>query len=50
MKQLRVKVEQLRVENAQLQCAVASHAVVDQAIGVLVMTAKINPEDVHGAA
>ncbi|MEV5439591.1 ANTAR domain-containing protein [Streptomyces sp. NPDC052682] len=45
VKQLREKVEQLRVENAQLRRAVASHAVVDQAIGVLVMTAKINPED-----
>ncbi|MGW7385560.1 ANTAR domain-containing protein [Streptomyces sp. NPDC054794] len=39
------QVEQLRAENEQLQRAVASHAVVDQAIGVLVMMAGISPED-----
>ncbi|MGW5480658.1 ANTAR domain-containing protein [Streptomyces sp. NPDC004008] len=39
------QVEQLRAENEQLQRAVASHAVVDQAIGVLVMMARISPED-----
>ncbi|MFG2858686.1 ANTAR domain-containing protein [Streptomyces mirabilis] len=39
------QVEQLGTENEQLQRAVASHAVVDQAIGVLVMMAKISPED-----
>ncbi|MEU7061837.1 ANTAR domain-containing protein [Streptomyces sp. NPDC046197] len=39
------EVEQLRAENEQLQWAVASHAVVDQAIGVLVMMARISPED-----
>ncbi|GAA2768769.1 hypothetical protein GCM10010103_78120 [Streptomyces paradoxus] len=45
VKQLRAEVEQLQAQNAQLQRAVASHAVVDQAIGVLVMTAKISPQD-----
>lgn len=39
------EVAQLRAENEQLQRAVASHAVVDQAIGVLVMMARITPED-----
>ncbi|PZG75312.1 ANTAR domain-containing protein [Streptomyces sp. NTH33] len=39
------EVERLRAENEQLQRAVASHAVVDQAIGVLVMMARIGPED-----
>ncbi|MGY1584651.1 ANTAR domain-containing protein [Streptomyces sp. MN13] len=38
-------VEQLRAENEQLQRAVASHAVVDQAIGVLVTMGRIGPED-----
>ncbi|WP_327714542.1 ANTAR domain-containing protein [Streptomyces sp. NBC_00490] len=39
------EVAQLRAENEQLHRAVASHAVVDQAIGVLVMMARISPED-----
>ncbi|MBL1103484.1 ANTAR domain-containing protein [Streptomyces sp. 5-8] len=39
------EVERLRVEVEQLQRAVASHAVVDQAIGVLVTMAKISPQD-----
>ncbi|MGW5611768.1 ANTAR domain-containing protein [Streptomyces sp. NPDC003753] len=39
------EVERLRAENEQLQRAVASHAVVDQAIGVLVTMARISPED-----
>ncbi|MFJ8948368.1 ANTAR domain-containing protein [Streptomyces sp. NPDC102395] len=38
------QVEQLREENEQLHRAVGSHAVVDQAIGVLVMMAGVSPE------
>nr|WP_306317630.1 MULTISPECIES: ANTAR domain-containing protein [unclassified Streptomyces] len=35
----------LRAENAQLKRAVTSHAVVDQAIGVVVVLGRIPPED-----
>ncbi|MEU9918346.1 ANTAR domain-containing protein [Streptomyces sp. NPDC051001] len=38
-------VAQLRAQNEQLLRAIASHAVVDQAIGALVMMARISPED-----
>ncbi|MFG2452766.1 ANTAR domain-containing protein [Streptomyces sp. NPDC048512] len=37
-------VEQLREENAQLQKAVHSHAVVDQAIGVILAAGKLTPD------
>ncbi|MEV6759131.1 ANTAR domain-containing protein [Streptomyces sp. NPDC051105] len=39
------EVEQLRAEKEQLQRAVTSHAVVDQAIGVLVLMGTISPYD-----
>jgi hypothetical protein len=39
------EVERLRTENAQLRRAVDSHALADQAIGVLVALARITPED-----
>ncbi|WP_432020156.1 ANTAR domain-containing protein [Streptomyces sp. 1222.5] len=39
------EVEQLRAENAQLRRAVVSHAVVDQAIGALVVLAEVDPRD-----
>jgi cell division septum initiation protein DivIVA len=42
---LKQEVEQLRAENEQLQRAVASHTVVDQAIGALVMMARISPPE-----
>ncbi|MET9563713.1 ANTAR domain-containing protein [Streptomyces tauricus] len=38
------RVEQLRNENAQLHEAVRSHAVVDQAIGVVVALGRLTPE------
>ncbi|MEW1569562.1 ANTAR domain-containing protein [Streptomyces sp. NPDC093509] len=37
-------VAELREENAQLQQAVHSHAVVDQAIGVLLVVGKLSPD------
>lgn len=37
--------EQLHAENEQLQRAVASHAIVDQAIGALVVLGQIPPEE-----
>ncbi|MEU6093076.1 ANTAR domain-containing protein [Streptomyces sp. NPDC047085] len=43
--QLRAQVEQLQAKNAQLERAVTSHAVVDQAIGVLVRMAEVGPQD-----
>lgn len=42
---LRVEVEQLRTENRQLHRALASHAVIDQAIGVLTIVGQIAPQD-----
>ncbi|MDQ0683662.1 AmiR/NasT family two-component response regulator [Streptomyces achromogenes] len=42
---LREEIERLRTENAQLHRAVASHAIVDQAIGVLVCIGRISPDD-----
>ncbi|MDQ1035346.1 hypothetical protein QFZ75_001762 [Streptomyces sp. V3I8] len=38
------QLEELREENAQLQRAVHSHAVVDQAIGVVVAVGRLTPE------
>ncbi|MGA5200506.1 ANTAR domain-containing protein [Streptomyces variegatus] len=35
----------LQAENRQLQHAVASHAVIDQAIGVLVVLGQVGPDD-----
>ncbi|MFJ4584242.1 ANTAR domain-containing protein [Streptomyces echinatus] len=42
---LRDEVERLRTENRQLHQALASHAVVDQAIGVLTILGQITPQD-----
>jgi AmiR/NasT family two-component response regulator len=42
---LLAEIEHLRTENAQLRRAVASHAVVDRAIGVLVCIGRISPDD-----
>ncbi|MFG3105105.1 ANTAR domain-containing protein [Streptomyces sp. NPDC048182] len=39
------EVEALRAENGQLRRALASHALVDQAIGVLVALGRISPDD-----
>ncbi|MFJ8493195.1 ANTAR domain-containing protein [Streptomyces sp. NPDC094038] len=39
------ELERLRTENRQLLRAIASHAVVDQAIGVLVVLGQITPQD-----
>lgn len=39
------ELERLRAENRQLHEAVTSHAVVDQAIGVLVALGRISPTD-----
>ncbi len=39
------EVERLRAENRQLQQALASHAVIDQAIGVLTVLGQIPPSD-----
>ncbi|WP_333775375.1 ANTAR domain-containing protein [Streptomyces sp. IBSBF 3136] len=39
------ELEQLRTENRQLHQALASHAVIDQAIGVLVVLGQISPAD-----
>ncbi|MFJ4633447.1 ANTAR domain-containing protein [Streptomyces sp. NPDC088847] len=44
-KALRDEVERLRAENEQLSEAVAAHAVVDQAIGVLTVLGPIAPAD-----
>ncbi|UXX98091.1 ANTAR domain-containing protein (plasmid) [Streptomyces sp. AD2-2] len=44
-KALRDEVERLRMENEQLSEAVAAHAVVDQAIGVLTVLGPIAPAD-----
>ncbi|MFJ8143427.1 ANTAR domain-containing protein [Streptomyces sp. NPDC096013] len=44
-KALRNEVERLRAENEQLSEAVAAHAVVDQAIGVLTVLGPIAPAD-----
>ncbi|MFD6292823.1 ANTAR domain-containing protein [Streptomyces anthocyanicus] len=38
------RVEELRDENAQLQQAVHAHAVVDQAIGVVIAVGRLTPE------
>ncbi|MGW0572978.1 ANTAR domain-containing protein [Streptomyces tauricus] len=38
------RVEELRDENAQLHEAVRSHAVVDQAIGVVIVLGRLTPE------
>ncbi|WP_420309162.1 ANTAR domain-containing protein [Streptomyces sp. YS-B37] len=38
------RVRALQDENAQLQRAVASHAVVDQAIGVVIAVGRLTPE------
>ncbi|MET7780320.1 MULTISPECIES: ANTAR domain-containing protein [Streptomyces] len=38
------RVEELQVENAQLQGAMRSHAVVDQAIGVVLAIGGLTPE------
>ncbi|WP_404199708.1 ANTAR domain-containing protein [Streptomyces tauricus] len=38
------RVEELRDENAQLQEAVRSHAVVDQAIGVVIVLGRLTPQ------
>ncbi|MGW2788086.1 ANTAR domain-containing protein [Streptomyces populi] len=42
---LRAEVERLRAETQQLRQALASHAVVDQAIGVLIVLGQIGPAD-----
>lgn len=42
---LRAEVERSRRENRQMQQALASHAMVDQAIGVLTVMGQISPED-----
>ena len=42
---LRAEMEQLRTENRQLHRALASHAVIDQAIGVLTLMGQIAPQD-----
>ncbi|MFF7331455.1 ANTAR domain-containing protein [Streptomyces sp. NPDC008150] len=39
------EIERLRTENAQLRRAVDSHALADQAIGVLVALARVTTED-----
>ncbi|MGW4569222.1 ANTAR domain-containing protein [Streptomyces sp. NPDC004561] len=44
-RRLRAEVERLRSENRQLQQALASHAVVDQAIGVLTVMTQMSPDD-----
>ncbi|MFE2827011.1 ANTAR domain-containing protein [Streptomyces sp. NPDC059271] len=41
----RARVEVLQGENAQLQHAVRSHAVVDQAIGVLLAVGRLTPDE-----
>src|SRR4051812_50218118 len=43
--ELTEELERLRAENRQLQQALASHAVVDQAIGVLTVLGQIPPAD-----
>ncbi|MEW2469358.1 ANTAR domain-containing protein [Streptomyces sp. NPDC046994] len=43
--ELVLECEQLKVENDQLQRAVTSHAIVDQAIGVVVVIGQIAPEE-----
>ncbi|MEU0671338.1 ANTAR domain-containing protein [Streptomyces sp. NPDC006172] len=42
---LQEEIARLAKENAQLRRAVASHAIVDQAIGVLVCIGQISPDD-----
>ncbi|MBL1110366.1 ANTAR domain-containing protein [Streptomyces sp. 5-8] len=42
---LRYEVQRLRTENRQLHQALASHAVIDQAIGVLTVLSQITPQD-----
>ncbi|MFE5039161.1 ANTAR domain-containing protein [Streptomyces sp. NPDC056683] len=43
--ELAVEQERLRAENAQLQQAVTSHAVIDQAIGAVVAYGRIPPDE-----
>ncbi|UXY24257.1 ANTAR domain-containing protein [Streptomyces cynarae] len=43
--ELAEELERLRAENRQLKQALASHAVVDQAIGVLTVLGQISPSD-----
>jgi hypothetical protein len=43
--ELMAELERLREENRQLQQALASHALVDQAIGVLTVLGQISPSD-----
>jgi hypothetical protein len=40
-----VELERLRTENRQLRQALASHAMVDQPIGVLVILGHVHPDD-----
>ncbi|MEU7059231.1 ANTAR domain-containing protein [Streptomyces sp. NPDC046197] len=42
---LAAEYQRLREENAQLQRAVASHALIDQAIGAVVVLGQVPPED-----
>ncbi|MFJ4585631.1 ANTAR domain-containing protein [Streptomyces echinatus] len=42
---LRAEVERLRTENRQIHQALAAHAVIDQAIGVLTVLRQITPRD-----
>ncbi|MFE9451759.1 ANTAR domain-containing protein [Streptomyces sp. NPDC006739] len=43
--ELVAELERVRAENRQLQQALASHAVIDQAIGALTVLAQIAPRD-----
>ncbi|MBB5926380.1 ANTAR domain-containing protein [Streptomyces echinatus] len=43
--ELVAELERVRAENRQLRQALASHAVIDQAIGVLTVLGRISPDD-----
>ncbi|MEU6810004.1 ANTAR domain-containing protein [Streptomyces sp. NPDC046831] len=43
--ELAIEHEQLQEENAQLQRAITSHAVIDQAIGAVVVLGRLAPEE-----